>query len=136
MTITDADLEWLNNVNTMPGPNAGRSIDPSKPGPDDARPAALAQSDAGPVVWRWRLKGDSDWSFLEDDGPWPDEVEAEPLYTASSRPDASAGLIEALERIQQRVSEATRDTFENDVIWIYEECRRTLRSRAADRSGK
>jgi hypothetical protein len=43
MTVTEADIEYLRNVNTSPGPNAGRSIDPTKPGPDEV---ALAQSDA------------------------------------------------------------------------------------------
>jgi hypothetical protein len=37
MTITDADLDYLRNINTSPGPNAGRSIDPTKPGPDADR---------------------------------------------------------------------------------------------------
>jgi hypothetical protein len=52
--------------------------------------AALAQSDAEPVAWRWRLKGDPDWCFWEDAGPWPDDVEVEPLYTVPPRPDTSA----------------------------------------------
>jgi hypothetical protein len=43
-TMNEADIEYLRNINTRPGPNAGRSIDPSKPGPD-----ALAQSDAEPT---------------------------------------------------------------------------------------
>jgi hypothetical protein len=35
--ITDADLDYLRNINTSPGPNAGRSINPTKPGPDADR---------------------------------------------------------------------------------------------------
>jgi hypothetical protein len=41
--ITNDDLQYLRNINTKPGPDSGKSIDPTKPGPDDA----LAQSDAG-----------------------------------------------------------------------------------------
>jgi hypothetical protein len=33
----DAMLAYLRNINTRPGPNAGRSIDPTKPGPDADR---------------------------------------------------------------------------------------------------
>jgi hypothetical protein len=32
--MNEKDLEYLSNINTSPGPNAGRSIDPTKPGPD------------------------------------------------------------------------------------------------------
>jgi hypothetical protein len=32
--MNDKDLEYLSNINTSPGPSAGRSIDPTKPGPD------------------------------------------------------------------------------------------------------
>jgi hypothetical protein len=46
MPISDDDLNYLRNINTRPGRNAGRSIDPTKPGPDDA----LAQSEAGPAT--------------------------------------------------------------------------------------
>jgi hypothetical protein len=35
MTDFDKMFDWFRNTNTMPGPNAGHSIDPSKPGPDD-----------------------------------------------------------------------------------------------------
>lgn len=31
--IDESDLEYLRNINTTPGPKAGRSIDPTKPGP-------------------------------------------------------------------------------------------------------
>jgi hypothetical protein len=34
MPISDDDLNYLRNINTRPGPNAGKSIDPTKPGPD------------------------------------------------------------------------------------------------------
>jgi hypothetical protein len=34
--MNDQDMEYLGNINTSPGPNAGRSIDP-KPGADDLR---------------------------------------------------------------------------------------------------
>jgi hypothetical protein len=46
--MKDADFEYLRNINTKPGPGAGHSIDPTKPGPDD-----LAQSDAEPVRPAW-----------------------------------------------------------------------------------
>lgn len=71
------------------------------------------QPDAKPVAWRWRLKGDPDWSFWEDRGPWPDDVEVEPLYTAPPRPDAS-GLIEGLE-------EAARTAEQTYVEPVFEE---------------
>jgi hypothetical protein len=32
--MNDKDMEYLGNINTSPGPNAGRSIDPTKPEPD------------------------------------------------------------------------------------------------------
>jgi hypothetical protein len=38
MTNFDKMFDWFRNTNTMPGPGAGHSIDPSKPGPDDAEP--------------------------------------------------------------------------------------------------
>jgi hypothetical protein len=41
MTNFDKMFDWFRNNNTMPGPNAGRSIDPSKPGPDADRIAEL-----------------------------------------------------------------------------------------------
>jgi hypothetical protein len=44
MTITDADLDYLRNINTSPGPNAGRSIDPTKPGPDADRASPEPQN--------------------------------------------------------------------------------------------
>jgi hypothetical protein len=37
LSATEDDLQWLRNVNMRPGPDAGGSIDPTKPGPDDAR---------------------------------------------------------------------------------------------------
>src|SRR4051812_11776738 len=37
MPISDDDLNYLRNINTRPGPTAGRSIDPTKPGPDADR---------------------------------------------------------------------------------------------------
>jgi hypothetical protein len=35
MPISDDDLNYLRNINTRPGPNAGKSIDPTRPGPSD-----------------------------------------------------------------------------------------------------
>lgn len=127
--ISEADFEILSNINTQPGPNAGRSIDPTKPGPDDTAKspepqdvreawyyikralapymedklsaafgtieAALAQSDAQPVAWRYRPKGSFTWFVAFELGSWNNSnYEIEPLYTAPPRPDAS-GLIEA-----------------------------------------
>jgi hypothetical protein len=43
MTVTEADIEYLRNINTSPGPNAGRSIDPTKPGPDDDEEQTLCK---------------------------------------------------------------------------------------------
>lgn len=40
--ITDADLAYLRNIDTRPGPNAGESIDPTKPGPSKGSDAAEA----------------------------------------------------------------------------------------------
>jgi hypothetical protein len=42
MPISDDDLNYLRNINTSPGPNAGKSIDPTKPGPDADRVIADA----------------------------------------------------------------------------------------------
>jgi hypothetical protein len=42
--MNEADIEYLRNINTRPGPNAGRSINPTKRNGPDAD-AALAQSD-------------------------------------------------------------------------------------------
>jgi hypothetical protein len=33
--MNEKDIEYLRNINTSPGPNAGRSIDQTKPGPAD-----------------------------------------------------------------------------------------------------
>jgi hypothetical protein len=57
-------------------------------------------SDAEPVAWRWRLKGDPDWCFWEDAGPWPDDVEVEPLYTVPPRPDTSAEIERLTKQVQ------------------------------------
>jgi hypothetical protein len=35
--MNEKDMEYLGNIDTSPGPNAGRSIDPTKPGPGDAQ---------------------------------------------------------------------------------------------------
>jgi hypothetical protein len=44
MTITDSDLNYLRNISTRPGPGAGRSIDPTKPGPDADRASPEPQN--------------------------------------------------------------------------------------------
>jgi hypothetical protein len=36
--MTQADFDYLRNISTRPGPGAGHSIDPTKPGPDDVLP--------------------------------------------------------------------------------------------------
>jgi hypothetical protein len=92
--MNENDLEYLRNINTSPGPNAGRSIDPTKPGPDaeptvikttgynmgdDGGPCmGLAQSDAEPdsnleeMVSRWEALKDgggpsAPWGVLQDE---------------------------------------------------------------------
>jgi hypothetical protein len=75
-TMNEADIEYLRNINTRPGPNAGRSIDSSKPGPD----VALTQSDAEPVAWRWRYPHGG-WA-VHTLKPWGAKgCIIEPLYT-------------------------------------------------------
>jgi hypothetical protein len=63
--MNESDLDYLRNINTSPGPNAGKSIDPTKPGPDDA----LAQSDAEPVAWREIIKEAIDFIANEHRDP-------------------------------------------------------------------
>jgi hypothetical protein len=55
--MNEKDIEYLRNINTSPGPNAGRSIDPMKPQIEDAPKATPfiptwedPQSDAEPVA--------------------------------------------------------------------------------------
>jgi hypothetical protein len=47
--MNDKDMEYLGNIRKSPGPNAGRSIDPTKPEPDadayDRAWDAIAASD-------------------------------------------------------------------------------------------
>jgi hypothetical protein len=69
----------------------------------DAFPA-IAQSDAQPVGWRYRFTSPGvygTWFFTDErivaDGKLERGAIVEPLYTASPRPDASAGLVEAAE---------------------------------------
>jgi hypothetical protein len=57
-------MEYLGNINTSPGSNAGRSIDPTKPGPDDM---AMALHDEWNGVGGWASLADSEkkrWRYM------------------------------------------------------------------------
>jgi hypothetical protein len=146
--MNERDMEYLGSINTSPGPNAGKSIDQTKPGPD-----AIAQSDAEPVAWQVRWTKKSGWSGWHEAVPTReqaeltaevgrklsggdlDEYEIRPLYAAPPRPDASAGLIEAADYLIGRLRAAllgrsVRDL--DEAIAAYE----SARARAADRIEK
>jgi hypothetical protein len=49
--MNEKDIEYLRNINTSPGPNAGKSIDPTRPGRDDLElPIRSTVPLAGPAI--------------------------------------------------------------------------------------
>jgi hypothetical protein len=61
--MNDKDMEYLGNINTSPGPNAGRSIDPTKPEPDAS--AMLIEKVARAIA---QVRHGSEGYRDEDDG--------------------------------------------------------------------
>jgi hypothetical protein len=105
MTITDADLDYLRNINTSPGPNAGRSIDPTKPGPDADRASPEPQNvreTPGEIARKLAVieLGVSDETFI---GKIAAAIRAA-LAQSDAEPAADAGLIEAAESLSTALS--------------------------------
>jgi hypothetical protein len=117
------------------------------------RLAALAQSDAEPVAWQYRVK-QGGWGGWHDavpsreeaelcvelgrkaSGGHLDDYEIRPLYAAPPRPDASAGLIEAAEWHEQEALRFAASPYTSDKMrgMMHKEDARKLRARAADRN--
>jgi hypothetical protein len=54
--------------------------------------AALVQSDAEPVAWRWRHKDQAEWHYTDRDVGRNNLLISQPLFTTPPRPDASKPL--------------------------------------------
>jgi ATPase subunit of ABC transporter with duplicated ATPase domains len=100
MPISDDDLNYLRNINTIPGPNAGKSIDPTKPGPSDktdkwdrehVKRRAIVQDEKG------RFEAIDKAAFAQSDAELAADAKlieaAEWLSTAASRFEEAADAL-------------------------------------------
>jgi hypothetical protein len=133
-TMNEADIEYLRNINTRPGPNAGRSIDPSKPGPDDLEPHASAKDVATKIASRPALARLIDTGALQfsEMCDLRDDIEK----ALCLRPDASAGLIEAAAMAEECASECLEDRKAPLSAYALRDFAKVLRARATNRNRK
>jgi hypothetical protein len=68
--MNERDMEYLGNINTSPGPNAGRSIDATKPRPPAAEPGILHNTVGG-----FKEIATRDTPGIYDNNPQPRLVE-------------------------------------------------------------
>jgi hypothetical protein len=162
MPISEDDLNYLRNINTRPGPNAGKSIDPTKPGPSDktdkwdrehVKRRAIVQDEKG------RFEAIDKAAFAQSDAEPKgiDLDDADRAYdkwaehrNGQSRLDAfRAGVEFGLRHTALAQSDASAGLIEAAKIaeehagrtagstqYVLEYLAAMLRTRAADRSGK
>jgi hypothetical protein len=126
--MSEEDIEYLRNINTSPGPNAGKSIDPTKPGPDDLLPrehqdpskwpsredmerAHAAQPDAEP---KWQ----GDWSLSAESRKQLEDIERATVRAGDPRLNTIVGKFDAepVACMRERVKQAILEKMDKAVL--------------------
>jgi hypothetical protein len=90
--MNEKDIEYLDNTNTSPGPGAGRSIDPTRPGPAD--------EDVRSETAAYRIKAECfDW-----DGSFNAERAYHIICAAIAQPDPEPDYERAWSQAQDRIA--------------------------------
>jgi hypothetical protein len=159
--MTEEDFAYLRNINTVPGPNAGRSIDSAKPGPTADRIeelkrkiAEMEAANASAPAWGAGVGARQEWvkelraelSRLRNEQPWCEHSNCPPheCDACSPSPDTSPpqDVRNVLERIAREANDLANGAKFDGNKRTEGEFRRlgkialaALRARAADRSG-